>query len=330
MSDCRGAEINVIVTGGAGFIGSHIVDALLARGHSPFVVDNFSLGSRQNLPPDVPVFDVDIRDSSKLAQVFDEVKPLGVCHQAAQVSVSRSMREPGLDAEVNVLGLLNVLEQSSRTGVQRVVFASSGGVLYGEVSTPATEEFPKRPISPYGISKWVGEQYLEFYTRERGIQGIALRYSNVYGPRQNPHGEAGVVAIFCKAMLAGEVVTVNGDGRYIRDYVYGPDVAAANVSALEVPLNERFEAINIGTGIGIDVNEVAEKLSGLVLLELRKQGSSLQVPQWRHGAPRLGDLRSNLISPNRANQLLGWKPAMSFDEGLRETVSQFGLISAED
>ena len=328
LSDSRGAEIKVIVTGGAGFIGSHIVDALLVRGHSPFVVDNFSLGSRQNLPPDVPIFDVDIRDSAKLAQVFDEVKPHGVCHQAAQVSVSRSMREPILDAEVNIIGLLNVFEQSACVGVRRIVFASSGGVLYGEVSTPATEDFPKRPISPYGISKWVGEQYLEFYTRERGLQGVALRYSNVYGPRQNPHGEAGVVAIFCKSMLAGDAVTINGDGRYIRDYVYGPDVASANVTALEIPLNQSFEAINIGTGIGIDVNEVEAKISRLVQLELRKQGSALQVPPCRHGVPRLGDLRSNVISPVRADHLLGWKPATSFDEGLRETVSQFGLKSA--
>jgi UDP-glucose 4-epimerase len=304
------------------------VDTLLARGHSPFVVDNFSLGSRQNLPPDVPVFEVDIRDSLKLGRVFDEVKPDAVCHQAAQVSVSRSMREPIFDAEVNILGLLNVLEQASRVGVQRVVFASSGGVLYGEVLSPATEDFPKRPISPYGISKWVGEQYLEFYTRERGLQGVALRYSNVYGPRQNPHGEAGVVAIFCKAMLAGEIVTINGDGKYIRDYVYGPDVASANVTALEIPLDQSFQAINIGTGIGIDVNEVAEKLCRLVQLELSRQGSSLQIPRWRHGVPRLGDLRSNLISPTRANQLLGWKPTMSFEEGLRETVSLFGLECA--
>ena len=327
-SDSRGVEIKVIVTGGAGFIGSHIVDALLARGHSPFVIDNFSSGSRQNLPPDVPIFDVDIRDSGKLSQVFDEVKPDAVSHQAAQVSVSRSMREPILDAEVNIIGLLNVFDQSARVGVQRIVFASSGGVLYGEVSTPATEDFPKRPISPYGISKWVGEQYLEFYTRERGLQGVALRYSNVYGPRQNPHGEAGVVAIFCTSMLAGEVVTINGDGRYIRDYVYGPDVAKANVMALEKPLMQKFEAINIGTGIGIDVNQVAEKISGLVQLELRKQGSSRQIPNCRHGVPRLGDLRSNLISPARANLLLGWTPTMSFDEGLQETVSQFGMKSA--
>ncbi len=306
------------------------MDALLTHGHFPFVIDNLSLGSRQNLPYNVPFFEIDIRDSEKLAQVFDEVKPDCVCHQAAQVSVSRSMREPIFDAEVNILGLLNVLEQSVRVGVQRVVFASSGGVLYGEVATPATEDFPKRPISPYGIGKWVGEQYLEFYSRERGLQGVALRYSNVYGPRQNPHGEAGVVAIFCKAMFAGEVVTINGDGRYTRDYVYGPDVANANVKALETPLNQSFEAINIGTGVGVDVNEVAEKLSGLVQRELRNQGSSLQIPHWRHGVPRLGDLRSNLISPIRANHLLGWKPEMSFDEGLRETVIRFGLKSAQD
>jgi UDP-glucose 4-epimerase len=179
--------MKVIVTGGAGFIGSHIVDALIAKGHSPFVIDNLSSGRRQNLPNDVPLFEMDIRNGARLSDVFDEVRPDWVCHQAAQMSVSRSMREPVFDAEVNVIGLLNVFDQAARVGVQRVVFASSGGVLYGDVAMPATEEFPKRPMSPYGISKWVGEQYLEFFARERGMQGIALRYSNVYGPRQNPH-----------------------------------------------------------------------------------------------------------------------------------------------
>ena len=320
--------MKVIVTGGAGFIGSHIVDALLERGHSPFVVDNMSSGSRQNLPGKVPVFELDIRDRAGLAAVFDEVMPDGVCHQAAQMSVSRSMREPIFDADVNIMGLLNVFDEAARVGTKRVVFASSGGVLYGEVQTPATESNDKRPMSAYGISKWVGEQYLEFYARERGMQGVALRYSNVYGPRQNPHGEAGVVAIFSKSMLAGQVATINGDGKYIRDYVYGLDVAKANVLALETDLGTNFTAINIGTGIGVDVNQIADQVSLHVRAFWKSVGSQVPVKECHHGEARLGDLRSNLISPLLATQRLRWTPEMSLEQGLQETVNWFGKQSA--
>ena len=316
--------MKVIVTGGAGFIGSHIVDALIARGHSPYVIDDFSTGSRDNLPAGVPVYEVDIRDGAKLAPIFDEVRPDAVSHQAAQMSVSLSMREPIFDAQVNVMGLLNVFDNAARVGVKRIVFASSGGVLYGEVTTPASEDSPKRPMSAYGISKWVGEQYLEFYARERGLQGVALRYSNVYGPRQNPHGEAGVVAIFCKLMLAGSVATINGDGKYLRDYVYGPDVAAANVAVLESPFDGHFNSLNIGTGIKIDVNEIAALLIPSVQKYLRAHGSSIVVPECRHGVPREGDLRSNVISPALAGRLIGWSPKMTLQEGLEETVRWFG------
>lgn len=316
--------MKVIVTGGAGFIGSHIVDALIAKGHSPYVIDDLSTGSRDNLPSQVPFYHVDIRDGAKVAQVFDEVRPDAVSHQAAQMSVSRSMREPLFDAEINVMGLLNVFDNAARVGVKRITFASSGGVLYGEVTAPAPEEAPKRPMSAYGISKWVGEQYLEFYARERGLQGVALRYSNVYGPRQNPHGEAGVVAIFSKALLAGTAATINGDGKYIRDYVYGPDVARANVAALENAFENHFIAINIGTGIPADVNEIAEKISVNVKDYLRKTGVSRDVPACRHGEARAGDLRSNLVSPKLAGSLIGWKPQTNLNDGIRETVSWFG------
>jgi UDP-glucose 4-epimerase len=319
--------MKVIVTGGAGFIGSHIVDALLKKGHSPFVLDNMVSGSRENLPTGVPVFEADICDADKLKAIFDEVRPDWVCHQAAQMSVSRSMREPIFDAENNVMGLLNVFDNAARVGVKRIVFASSGGVLYGEVINPASETAPKHPMSAYGISKWVGEQYLEFYARERGMQGVALRYSNVYGPRQNPHGEAGVVAIFCKALLAGKVATINGDGKYIRDYVYGPDVARANVAALETTMSSSFTPINIGTGIGVDVNEIASQLSQSTAGYLKKIGSSISIPDFRHGEARSGDLRSNLISPALAKQLLGWSPEIQLRDGIQQTVEWFGQRS---
>lgn len=315
--------MKVIVTGGAGFIGSHIVDALLTRGDSPFVIDNLESGSRRNLPKQVPLYEIDIRDQKKVEQVFDEVQPEGVCHQAAQMSVSRSMREPIFDAEVNILGLLNIFENASRVGVKRIVFASSGGVLYGDVTQPAAEDFPKKPQSPYGISKWIGEQYLEFYARERKLQGIALRYSNVYGPRQNPHGEAGVVAIFTRAMLNGQVITINGDGKYVRDFIYGPDVALANVAALNASMSSDFAAINIGTGIGLDVNEVAKKIADCTEDELQSRGQTRKAFESRHGPAREGDLRSSLVSPVLAEKLLGWKPTVSIEDGLRETVRWF-------
>ena len=315
--------MKVIVTGGAGFIGSHIVDGLLAKGHTPYIVDNLVSGSPRNLPSEVPLFEVDICDGPRLAGVFDEVRPDWVCHQAAQMSVSRSMREPLFDAENNVMGLLNVFDNAARVGVKRIVFASSGGVLYGEVAHPASEDSPKRPLSAYGISKWVGEQYLEFYARERKLQGVALRYSNVYGPRQNPHGEAGVVAIFCKTMLAGKAATINGDGRYIRDYVYVPDVARANIAALETTLNTNFAAINIGTGVGVDVNEIAAMLQKNAQEYLQQIGSPIQIPDCIHGDARAGDLRSNLVYPKLAEQLLGWKPTVHLSDGIRTTVEWF-------
>ena len=198
----KAGSLRVMVTGGAGFIGSHIVDALLAAGHTPAVIDDLSTGARENLPAAVPLVRVDIRDRSAVAAALADFRPDAVCHQAAQMSVSRSVREPLFDAEVNCIGLINVLDAAVTSGCRRVVFASSEGVFYGDVTSPAAEDTPADPVSPYGITKWVGERYLKFYAAEHGISAVALRYSNVYGPRQNPHGEAGVVAIFSKRLLA--------------------------------------------------------------------------------------------------------------------------------
>ncbi len=315
--------MRVLVTGGAGFIGSHVVDRLLARGHEVAALDNLETGSRENLPPEARLYELDIRDRAGLASAFDEFRPTAVCHQAAQMSVSRSVREPAYDAEVNVLGLLNVLDQAVRQGPMPVVFASSGGVLYGEVSVPAAEDTPAAPISPYGIGKWVGERYLEFYVREYGLRAVALRYSNVYGPRQNPHGEAGVVAIFCTRMLAGDPSTIHGDGRYVRDYVYVGDVAEANVRALEQSVEPRFLALNIGTGLGADVNELAAAVGAHCQRALRDSGKAIEVPESGHGPARPGDLRSNLVSATRASELLDWRPRVTLDDGLRRTVAWF-------
>ena len=247
------------------------------------------------------------------------------------MSVSRSVREPLFDAEVNCIGLINVLDAAVTSGCRRVVFASSGGVLYGEVTSPAAEDTPADPVSPYGITKWVGERYLKFYAAEHGISAVALRYSNVYGPRQNPHGEAGVVAIFSKRLLADVAPTINGDGRYVRDYVYGPDVARANLLALSASAERlpagRLTSLNIGTGIGTDVNELELAIRESMAVVLGRKGRQSASPPAHHGPARPGDLRSNLIDARLAAEVLGWRPEVGIDEGLERTVAWFAADS---
>jgi UDP-glucose 4-epimerase len=319
--------MKILVTGGAGFIGSHIVDALLAAGHSVAVLDDLSSGARDNLPGDVPLHVADIVDAAAVSRVVAAEKPDAICHQAAQMSVSRSVREPLFDAQVNCIGLINVLDAAVRTGCNRFVFASSGGVLYGDVTAPAPESTPANPVSPYGITKWVGERYLKFYAEEHGLAAMALRYSNVYGPRQNPHGEAGVVAIFSKKLLAGAPATINGDGRYVRDYVYGPDVARANLIALTADLPavqpKTLTSLNIGTGIGTDVNELEAQLRQALAAVLRARGHTTALPPPLHGPARPGDLRSNLVDATRAREVLGWTPTVTFADGLAHTATWF-------
>jgi len=317
--------MKILVTGGAGFIGSHIVDGLLSAGHAVAVIDDLSSGSRDNLPATVPLHVVDIVDTAAVAGVIAAEKPDAVCHQAAQMSVSRSVREPLFDARVNCIGLINVLDAAVHAGCRRFVFASSGGVLYGDVTTPAAESTPANPVSPYGITKWVGERYLAFYAAEHGITAVALRYSNVYGPRQNPHGEAGVVAIFSKKLLAGEPATINGDGRYVRDYIYGPDVARANVLALTDAASRcatgSLTSLNIGTGIGTDVVELEALIRESVAATGRARSGPLPAPL--HGPARPGDLRSNLVDATLAGRVLGWQPTVPLAEGIALTAEWF-------
>lgn len=312
----------VLITGGAGFIGSHVVEECIAAGHEVIVVDDLSSGKKENLPPGVPLYQADVADVEAVQRAFELVRPEHVVHQAAQISVSRSVREPSFDARTNVLGLLHVLEAAVRHGARSFVFASSGGVLYGDVWEPADEEQPAAPVSPYGISKLAGEMYLQFFAAQHGLRCAALRYGNVYGPRQDPHGEAGVVAIFLQRLLAGEAPVINGDGKYIRDYVFVEDVARANLLALEGEW-EGFRAYNVGTGVGTDVNQLESGLRLALQEVLRRQGKEMELPAAVYGPPRPGDLRSSLLDANKIQQELGWRPRVTLAEGLKHTAAWF-------
>jgi UDP-glucose 4-epimerase len=251
--------MRILLSGGAGFIGSHVAEHLLERGHEVAVVDNLSSGKRENIPQGARFYETDIL--SGCAQVFEDFGPEVLSHQAAQMDVRRSVREPHIDAEVNVLGTIRLLENCTKYDVRKVIFASTGGAIYGEQHQfPALEDHQQYPLSPYGVSKLAGERYLNFYYVHYGIPYAALRYANVYGPRQDPHGEAGVVAIFCGNLAAGRPSTINGTGEQTRDYVYVEDVARANVLALEDDLPPG--PYNIGTGIETSVNRLYELLRG--------------------------------------------------------------------
>jgi UDP-glucose 4-epimerase len=302
--------MKVLVTGGAGFIGSHVVDAYLGAGHEVIVVDDLSTGHRENLNPRARFERLDIQDPTVVELVRDE-RPAALNLHAAQMDVRRSVADPLFDARVNVLGTINLLEGARRANVRRVLFVSSGGAVYGEQEVfPAPETHPTDPVSPYGVSKRAGELYGFFYQAEYQLPVVSLRYANVYGPRQDPHGEAGVVAIFTGRMLAGEPVTVNGDGKQTRDYVYVGDVARANVLALESTCTG---PINIGTGTETDVNALARLL-------LEATGSRSAV---RHGPAKPGEQRRSVIDCRHAAQVLGWRPEVSLAEGLRRTVEWF-------
>ena len=289
--------MRAIVTGGAGFIGSHVVDALLARGDDVLVLDDLSNGKPENLPEGAQLEVVDIREPL-------DFEGAEVCfHLAAQVDVRVAVERPEHDAQVNVLGTVNVLEAARRQGTQ-VVFASTGGAIYGECDGPVAEEAPRRPVSPYGVSKLAAEEYLAAYNRLYGTSHVSLRYANVYGPRQDPRGEAGVVAIFLGRLAAGEPPTIFGDGRQTRDYVYAGDVARATVAAAG-----KGGVFNVGTGIETSVLELYE-------LCRRVAGSELDA---EHAEARLGELQRSVLDSALAERELGWRPEVGLEEGLRRT-----------
>jgi UDP-glucose 4-epimerase len=303
----------VLVTGGAGFIGSHVADAHLAEGDRVWVVDDLSSGRESNVPAGAEFHRLEIGDPA-LGQLFDTVGFDLVSHHAAQIDVRVSVADPRRDARTNVDGLLNVLENAHRQR-SRVVFISSGGVIYGEPTLrPTPETAPKLPESPYGVTKLAGEQYLYYYARIHGLEYVALRYSNVYGPRQDPHGEAGVVAIFAERVLSGRTLTIFGDGEQTRDYVFVGDVVAANLRAASLPLAAAGTALddrayNVGTGIETSVNALARTMMAAGGREVPVEQAAARPGELRHSALDNGKLRG-----------AGWAPATSLEAGLRATM----------
>jgi UDP-glucose 4-epimerase len=302
--------LKIVVTGGAGFIGSNIVDAYLAQGHEVHVLDDFSTGQKSNLNKKAELHEVDITDP-QAARVIERVKPDTLSHHAAQMDVRHSVADPAFDARVNIIGFIILLEAAKNAGVKKVIFASSGGAVYGEQDAfPAPEDHVTRPASPYGVSKRAGELYLSYYQQAFGLPYIALRYANVYGQRQSAKGEAGVVAIFLTLLLAGETPVINGDGGQTRDYVYVGDVVAANVNAL----NSSFVGpVNIGTGVETDVITLFQHLRQAL-------GSEIQA---LHGPAKAGEQRRSSLDARRASAVLGWRPQVALADGLQRTAEYY-------
>ena len=310
MTDVRR---RVLVTGGAGFIGSHVADAFIARGDEVWIVDDLSSGKRENIPPAATFRELDIAEPG-LDAVFREAGGFDVVsHHAAQIDVRKSVMDPPCDARINVMGLLNLLECCRLHGTRRVVYVSSGGVVYGEPDViPTPETFPKLPLSPYGVTKLTGEYYLNYYRVIHGMEYVALRYSNVYGPRQDPHGEAGVVAIFSTRLLRGEGLTIFGEGSQTRDYVYVGDVVAANLLASRVELEDApgldARAFNVGTGVATSVNQLADALESVAGQGFGRTHAPAPPGELQHSTLDVTKLRST-----------GWAPSRTLHEGLAET-----------
>jgi UDP-glucose 4-epimerase len=302
--------LKVLVTGGAGFIGSHVADRLLADGHEVVILDDLSNGHVENLQPNARFYQMDLH-SPWIDELFRIERPEVVVHQAAQASVRRSVEDPVFDAGVNVLGTAALLQASVHHGVRRFLFASTGGALYGDADViPTPEDYPTLPVSPYGASKLAAEVYLRTFHAMHGLSYAALRYANVYGPRQDPHGEAGVVAIFTRRLLRREKARINGDGKQTRDFVYVGDVAEANARVLA---SDAVGSFNVGTGIETDITTIFQVLKRLT-------GSNQ--PE-EHGPPLPGEQRRSVVDARKIEKLLGWRPKTALDAGLDATVRYF-------
>jgi len=302
--------MKILVTGGAGFIGSHIVDAYLEAGHQVVIVDDLSTGKKENLNPKAKFYHMNILDE-KLQDVMKDEGVEAVNHHAAQIKVKASLEDPYFDVKVNVLGSVLLLDLCRRADVKKFIFASSGGAMYGEAEQgPFPENYPARPFSVYGASKYSVEHYLDVFAQNFGLEYVTLRYANVYGPRQDASGEGGVVAIFTHCMIHGGDFQIHGDGYNIRDYVYVKDVARANLLALDHPKNDYF---NIGTGVSVTTNQLFETLA--------KATGYTQAS--KHGVARLGDLKKSVLDNSKAKKLLKWEPKYDLASGLQETVDYY-------
>jgi len=303
--------MKVLVTGGAGFIGSHVVDALLEAGHDVAVVDDLSTGNRANVDPRARFYRVDLRDEAALKAVLEQERPEVISHQAAKANVRESMARPRLYAEVNIIGSVNLLEQARRCGTRKVVYASTGGAVYGEPEyLPVDENHPINPLDPYGASKHQVEHYLYIYRKHYDIEYTVLRYPNVYGPRQDPEGEAGVIAIWTARMLRNQPAVIHGSGEQQRDFVFVGDIARANVLALD---KGDGEIMNLGSGVGTTINTVFELL----------KAATGYTQERVHGPAKQGEVFRSYITHDKAERLLGWKPTVSLSEGLERTVAYF-------
>lgn len=307
--------MRILVTGGAGFIGSHLVDMYIKLGHDVSIVDDLSTGKISNLNPQATFYQLDIR-SKKLQEVFEKERPEIVNHHAAQIDVRKSVADPINDAEINILGTINLLQNSIEYGTKRFLFASSGGVVYGEPKyLPADLDHPVSPLSPYGASKLSIEYYLKIYKELHGLSYAAMRYGNVYGPRQDPHGEAGVVAVFSNKILSGQPLTIFGTGEQIRDYIYVNDVVQANAELSFSDINGSF---NIGTGIGTSVNKLHELFCDITSQDI----------EIIRAAPRKGELERIFLK--HSGELFGWKPVMNSQNGLKITFEFFKSQAAQN
>ncbi len=302
--------MKILVTGGAGFIGSWVAELLIRDGHHVLILDDISSGKEENIPKDAEFIREDIKNHESLDRIFNDFKPEVINHHAAQINVRKSVEDPTLDAKINIIGTLNLLELSKKYNIEKFIFASTGGAIYGEPEIiPPDENTIPQPISPYGVSKYAVESYLSYYKALYGLSFVALRYSNVYGPRQDPHGEAGVIAIFCNRIISGDACVIFGDGTQTRDYVFVGDVARANLLSLSAPDG----IYNIGTQKETSVNDLA------ILLHQ----SSEKPIKVENSPPRDGEVRRIALNIQKAKDVLDWTPNISLEDGIAQTWKWF-------
>lgn len=302
--------MKILITGGAGFIGSHVADLYIKHDHEVAVLDNLSTGKKEFVNSKAKFFEADITDEKKVAQIIAEFQPQVINHHAAHIQVGYSVENPQFDAQNNVIGLLNIMQAAQKAGVSKVIMASTGGAMYGNKQTPFQETMKEEPLSPYGVSKRAGELYLNYYFELFGINYISLRYANVYGPRQNAHGESGVIAIFSEMLAQNKAPIINGDGTHTRDYVYVEDVAHANLLALE---SDFIGALNIGTTREISTNDVFQQ----VVSEFGVEAEA------KHGPERPGEQVTSSLDFSLAKQELGWEPKVKFEDGVKRVVEWY-------